>query len=140
MKETEEMIAFASKNKQMLVDHKEFIVQQIVKGMDTLQVKIEQMPSSMQQLLCVSLIVIQDRLKEETTLRKGVERELWETRRKFEEEIRQLQQKRSEDKERYSLIREELIDCEVQLQAKDKEIDEIQVRILRFACIYLQIH
>lgn len=58
MKETEEMIAFASKNKQMLVEHKEFIVQQIVKGMDTLQVKIEQMLSSIQQRLCVSLIVI----------------------------------------------------------------------------------
>ena len=43
MQETEEMIASAGKDKQLLVEQKEFIVQQIVKGMDTLQVKIEQM-------------------------------------------------------------------------------------------------
>ena len=48
---------------------------------------------------------------------------------KVEEEIKQLQRNGTEDEERYRLIRAELIDCEVQLKAKDKEIDEIQVGI-----------
>lgn len=127
MQETEEMIASAGNDKQLLVEQKEFIVQQIVKGMDTLQVKIEQMSNFSTIFMC--FLDCQERLKEETTLRKGAEKELREMRYKVEEEIKQLQRKGTEDEERYSLIRAELIDCEVQLKAKDKEIDEIQVGI-----------
>ena len=52
MQETEEMIASAGKDKQLLVEQKEFIVQQIVKGMDTLQVKIEQMSNFSTIFMC----------------------------------------------------------------------------------------
>jgi hypothetical protein len=43
MKETEEMIAHVNVEKQILVEQKEFIVQQLVKGMNILLVKVEQM-------------------------------------------------------------------------------------------------
>lgn len=135
MQETEEMIASAGKDKQLLVEQKEFIVQQIVKGMDTLQVKIEQMSNFSTIFIC--FLDFQERLKEETTLRKGAEKELREMRYKVEEEIKQLQRKGTEDEERYRLIRAELIDCEVQLKAKDKEIDEIQVGISSFTCKFI---
>jgi phosphoenolpyruvate synthase/pyruvate phosphate dikinase len=71
-------------------------------------------------------------LKEETALRKGTERELWETRRKVKEEMKQLKRKGSEDEVRYHFIREELMDCEVKLKTKEKEFAKLQVRISRF--------
>lgn len=83
----------------------------------------------------------QERLEEESRLREEtvneldrvkqshqcLEKELGETRRKIEEEIKKYQLKGSEDESLLQKMREELDERQALLEAKEKELCEIQV-------------
>lgn len=61
----------------------------------------------------------------------SLEKEFEEARRKMEEEMKQHQQKDSEDEDRFRRMQDELAEREAQLAAKEKEISEIQVWLLK---------